>query len=201
MRAIKLFLIFIIATSLCLCAGQKPAKKTPVPTPTPTPTTPISTPTPKPTPTPTPAVSAGGIKLVDGVCLHCHNKPSKNLAYPQALSIPGHVNGSAYCIYCHVPNAKKMTRKQIDEYVAEFHHKTKYAQEGNCQYCHKAITNVSVCGTCHDNGNLIVIHSKYNVGCKACHGYDFMRIHVEKKPFPPKFPIPTKPKEEQKGWI
>ncbi len=210
MKALKVIFLIFIATTLCLCAGHKtvtaptptPIKKAPAVTPTPKLT---PTPTPKPTPTPTPVgVSAKGIRLVDGECLRCHNNPSKKLAYPQALSIPGHVNGSAYCKYCHVPNITKMTPEQIDRYITELHHKTEYAQKGDCQYCHKAAMSeksVKNCGTCHANGNLIAIHSPYNVGCKECHGYDFMRIHVEKKPFPPKFPIPTKPKKEQKGWI
>ncbi len=212
MKASKLFLIFIVAfaVSFCLCASKPtPVEKTPAVTPKPTVTTPAKpTPvaTPKPTSTPTPEknVSAEKIKLVDGECLNCHNNPSKKLVYPQALSIPGHINGSAYCKYCHVPNVTKMTPQQIDEYITELHHKTVYAQKGDCQYCHKAAMSeksIKNCGTCHDNGNLLAIHSPYHVGCKECHGYNFMRIHVEKKPFPPKFPIPPKTEEVQKGWI
>jgi len=209
MRASKLFLIFIILLTvfLCLCAGQKPAEvkvtPTPVKTTPPAKVTPTPTPTPKPTPTPSKIVSAGGVKPVDGQCLNCHNNPLKRMSYPQVFEIPGHINGSAYCKYCHVPNVTKMTQREIDEYITKFHHETKYAQEGNCQFCHKLAKgeNIKNCGTCHQNGNLIAIHSPYNVGCKACHGYDFMRIHVEKKPFPPQFPIPQKPKKEQKGWI
>ncbi len=210
MRASKLFLIFILvfAVSFCLCtAKQAPTEKTPEITPKPTTPvetkTPVKTPTPTPTPKPTTEVTAGKVKPVDGECLNCHNDPLKRQSYPQIYDIPGHVDGSAYCKYCHVPNVTKMTQQEIDAYIAEFHHKTKYAQEGNCQFCHKLAKgeDIKKCGTCHQNGDLIAIHSPYNVGCKDCHGHDFMRIHVEKKPFPPQFPIPQKPKKEQKSWI
>ncbi len=203
MRAHKLFLIFalLIAASFCLCASKAP---TPTPTPTPTPkATPKATPTPTPTPKPKAPtkVSAEKIRLVDGECLRCHNNPSKKMAYPQALSIPGHINGTKYCIYCHVPNVTKLSKEQIEEYILKLHHSTVYAKEGKCSYCHKTtVKGPLTCGDCHDNGNLLAIHSPHNVGCEACHGNDFIRIHVEKKPFPPQFPIPTK-KEEQKGWV
>ncbi len=203
MKAFKLFLIFIIATSICLCAGkQPPAEKTPEITPTPTPTKPTPTPTPKPTPTPTPAVSATGVKLIDGECLRCHNNPSKKLVYPQALDIPGHLNATSYCIYCHVPNVTKMTKEQIDEYITKLHHETKWAKENKCEFCHAKAKgeNVKNCGTCHANGNVFAIHSPHNVGCEDCHGHDFIRIHIDKKPFPPQFPIPVK-SEEKKGWV
>ena len=189
---------------LCLCAGKQQPSPTPTPKATPTPT---PTPTPKATPTPTPkpttVTSAEKVKPIDGECLKCHDNPKMSLAYPQVFSIPGHINGSAYCVYCHVPNVTKMTTQQIDAYIAKLHHETKYAKEGKCDYCHKYAKGpkVKVCGTCHDNGNLIAIHTPYHVGCKACHGNDFMRIHMEKKPFPPQFPIPTNKSVQKSGWI
>ncbi len=208
MRVARLFIILIIlfAASFCLCA-KKPTQVTPTPAPTtPKPTakptaTPTVTATPKPTPTPTKIVSAEKVQPYDSTCLGCHDNPKKYArSVPQVFSIPGHINGTAYCIYCHVPNATKMTKEQIIAYVAKFHHQTVYAKEGNCRYCHKTITKAQLnCGLCHENGNLIAIHSPHKVGCKDCHGHNFMRIHLERKPFPPKFPIPEK--GGKSGWI
>ena len=202
MRVAKLlFIIILFAVLLSLCA-QKPAQTTPTPIPT-TPT-PKATPTPTPTPKPTPSkvVSAEKVQPYDSTCLGCHDNPKEYArSVPQVFSIPGHVNGTKYCIYCHVPNVTRMTKDQIVSYVAKLHHETKYAKEGNCRYCHKTITKAQLnCGLCHENGNLIAIHTPYKVGCKECHGHDFMRIHLERKPFPPQFPIPEK-SEQKSGWV
>ena len=205
MRVAKLFIILtlLFTVSFCLCAQKAQVTPTPTPT-TPKPTaTATPTATPKPTPTPTPkVVSAEKVQPYDSTCLGCHDNPKEYArSVPQVFSIPGHVNGSAYCIYCHVPNATKMTKEQIIAYVAKLHHQTEYAKEGNCRYCHKTITKAQLnCGLCHENGNLIAIHSPYKVGCKECHGHDFMRIHLERKPFPPQFPIPEKG-ETGGGWV
>ncbi len=146
------------------------------------------------------SIKAAVTKPIGGECLGCHYNP-KTQYIPQVDKIPGHLNATKYCIYCHVPNVTHKTRKQIDEYIAELHHNTTWAKEGKCSFCHKTTTeNMRDCGACHgypnpvspSNGNVFVIHSPHGVDCQDCHGHVFILIHYYHKPFPPQFPIPVK---------
>ena len=145
-------------------------------------------------------VKAAVIKPIGGECLGCHYNP-KTQYIPQVNKIPGHLNATKYCIYCHVPGVLNKTRKQIDAYLAALHHNTTWAKKGDCSFCHRTISTASMknCGACHgypnpvspSHGNVFVIHSPHNVDCQDCHGHNFILIHYYHKPFPPQFPIPV----------
>ncbi len=188
MRA-KIFLIFLLlvfSATLVLCA-QPEISKTPGET---------ATPTPAPTVTATPlphhakAAEAGPI---DGNCLACHYNPDRQYV-PQVDRIKGHLNASGYCVYCHIKNASKLNETQLFQSVHALH-TSKYK---DCNRCHRTYSKAELeCGRCHaadpfkaSNGNVFKIHSPRGVGCKACHGNDFMRIHYDKKIFPPSFSFP-----------
>jgi hypothetical protein len=175
--AIPLIIIFIlisVTTTLCVKEVPKEALK--------------EIPTPTPTRTPIKQVE----EVVGGECLACHYNENR-LYVPQANVVAGHLNGSQYCIYCHVENASKLSEKELFSVLHAFH-TSKYQ---NCSMCHKTYTKEDVkCGKCHaedpftpSNGNLLEIHSPRNVGCRDCHG-DFMKIHMEKRIFPEYFSFP-----------
>jgi len=148
----------------------------------------------------TQSIKAATVEPIGGECLGCHYNP-KTQYIPQVNKIPGHLNATKYCIYCHVPGVLHKTRKQIDAYLAALHHNTTWAKKGKCSFCHKTIStrNMRDCGLCHgypnpvspSNGNVFVIHSPHGVDCQDCHGHNFILIHYYHKPFPPEFPIPN----------
>ncbi len=209
MRSI-IFLIVItltLAVALSMCVQtekvnpnlttNKSVVKTPVKTPTPVTINKVN----KTSSKTIKAAITNVTKPIGGECLDCHYNP-KTQYIPQVDKIPGHLNATKYCIYCHVPNVKHKTKKQIDQYLAALHHNTTWAKEGKCSLCHKSISteNMRDCGACHgypnpvspSHGNVFIIHSPKGVDCQDCHGHDFILIHYYHKPFPPQFPIPTK---------
>jgi len=201
MRAVIFLLVFAIISIgalSCMCVQTKTAQmpQTPVKTPVKTNQTVNQTAVNRTNET----VKAATTKPIGGECLGCHYNP-KTQYIPQVDKIPGHLNATKYCIYCHVPGVLNKTRKQIDTYLASLHHNTTWAKEGDCSFCHKTIStaNMKDCGACHgypnpvspSHGNVFVIHSPHNVDCQDCHGHVFILIHYYHKPFPPQFPIPT----------
>ncbi len=207
MRAIIFLLVFAVISAsalTCMCVQTETVNQTKIqPTPTPV----VKTPTPVATPNASKSsvqaekVSAAeATRPIGGECLGCHYNP-KTQYIPQVDKIPGHLNATKYCIYCHVPGVLHKTRKQIDEYIAALHHNTTWAKEGKCSYCHRTISTASMrnCGLCHgypnpvepSHGNVFVIHSPHGVDCQDCHGNNFIAIHYYHIPFPPQFPIPN----------
>jgi len=180
---ISLLLVFSVALALC---AQPEVSKTPTETATPAPTPVTTTP-------PLQHVKAAKTEPIDGNCLACHYNSNRQYI-PQVNRIQGHLNASEYCIYCHVKNASKLTPKQLFQAVHALH-TSKYK---DCNKCHKTYSKAELnCGRCHaanpfeqSNGNVFKIHSPRGVGCKACHGNDFMRIHYDKKVFPAQFSFP-----------
>jgi len=123
----------------------------------------------------------------DVVCENCHLNPKRQYV-PQADKIQGHVNGSAYCIFCHAKG------EDVVKAIGDLHH----ARFKDCIRCHPTFSLKDVrCGKCHgypdpfeeSAGNLLKIHLSRGFGCKDCHGHDFIRIHIQKKKFPERFNI------------
>ncbi len=163
----KIFLLILISVILILCVQHEK---------------PVVTPTPKP-------VQIVKETPIDDECLACHQNP-KRLYVPQAESIEGHLNASEYCIPCHIKNAMNMSKREIFKILHSFH-TSKYKE---CGKCHKNFTREELeCWRCHSsdpfkpsNGNVFKIHSPRGVGCKDCHGDDFIRIHYKHEIFPEK---------------
>ncbi len=184
---------------MCMCVQTETVKPNTT-APTPTPISTVSAPKPVKTPSVNKIEAENATRPIGGECLGCHYNP-KTQYIPQVDKIPGHLNATKYCIYCHVPGVKHKTRKQIDAYIAALHHNTTWAKEDKCSFCHKTISteNMKDCGACHgypnpvspSHGNVFVIHSPHGVTCQDCHGDNFIAIHYYHIPFPPQFPIPT----------
>jgi len=129
---------------------------------------------------------------IDGNCLACHYNERRQYV-PQADRIPGHLNASDFCIYCHVKNATELSEREIFEAIHPVHAKSR-----DCSECHRTYTRDELrCGNCHagedmlepSNGNVFEIHSPRGVGCEDCHGRDMIRIHIEGKKFPEYFSL------------
>jgi len=202
MRLAIFLLVFALASAvtLSMCVQTEKVKPTTTPTVTPIKKLTSANKTTNVTAKLNRSVKAAVTEPIGGECLGCHYNPKRQYI-PQVNKIPGHLNATRYCIYCHVPGAINKTRKQIDEYIAELHHNTTWAREGKCSFCHRTTTeNMRDCGACHgypnpvspSNGNVFVIHSPHGVNCQDCHGHVFILIHYYHKPFPPQFPIPVK---------
>jgi hypothetical protein len=107
------------------------------------------------------------VVMGQNICESCHLSGKKYI--PQAYGVEQHVNGTVYCLKCHI----------IDHRVHPIN------KNVTCEQCHGTTnpqipsTSVGskVCGECHDypdplkpsDGNLIVIHRPRNVDCKQCH--------------------------------
>ncbi|RLI89314.1 MAG: hypothetical protein DRO98_01340 [Archaeoglobales archaeon] len=176
---IAFLLIFAATIALCIQTREVPEKPQAVVVPT-------------PAPQKAPQVQAAEAKAkpIDGNCLACHYN-TKRQYVPQVERIPGHIDATEYCIYCHVKNAPQLNEDQLFKAVHALH-TSKYS---DCNKCHKTYTREELgCGKCHasdpfkpSNGNVFEIHSPRNVGCMGCHGDDFARIHIDRKPFPEYF--------------
>jgi hypothetical protein len=178
---VYLVVIFILASAIfSLCIQQKETSKFEVPTPIREKALVIET------------VVEVKAEPVDSSCLACHYNENRTYV-PQADMIAGHLDASEYCIYCHVPNASKIPREELITGLHELH-KNIYS---NCSICHKTFATEEIkCGNCHaedrlkpSNGNVFVIHTPVNIGCKDCHG-EFIQIHTYGKTFPDKFSFP-----------
>jgi hypothetical protein len=111
------------------------------------------------------------------VCEGCHmsGKPS----VPQALTVPPHQNGGAYCLSCHEIN----------------HEKHPMSNGVTCDSCHTGPAkpvyfNGSIsCNNCHNypdslspsEGNIITIHRPRGVSCNKCHTDDCRNCHAESR--------------------
>ncbi|AEA46760.1 cytochrome c3 family protein [Archaeoglobus veneficus] len=179
---ITLILIFATATTLCIQTEEVKEKSSE-----------FVVPTPAPQETPEVQSTAAKAEPIDGNCLACHYN-AKRQYIPQVEKISGHLDASEYCIYCHVKNAPELTPEQLFQEVHKLH-TSKYS---DCDKCHKTYTKEELaCGNCHAGdpfkpsyGNVFEIHSPRNVGCMECHGDDFARIHIDRKPFPAYFSFP-----------
>ncbi len=209
MRAVIFLLVFAVISAsalMCMCVQTETVKTHMTPTPVNTAPAPAETPTPAPAKALAKATqnaticAAEATRPIGGECLGCHYNP-KTQYIPQVDKIPGHLNATKYCIYCHVPGVLHKTKKQIDACIAAMHHNTTWAKEDKCSYCHKTISTASMknCGLCHgypnpvepSHGNVFVIHSPHGVDCQDCHGNNFIAIHYYHIAFPPQFPIPN----------
>ncbi|RLI85988.1 MAG: hypothetical protein DRP01_05085 [Archaeoglobales archaeon] len=161
----KIFLIILISVSLILCVQHERVVKPSI--------TPSKTPT--------------KAEPIDGECLACHKNPKRQYV-PQAEGIDGHKNASRHCIRCHIRDAKNMSEREIFLALHSLH----TSKHKDCKKCHKIYTREELeCWRCHSSDpfkpsgcNVFEIHSPRNVGCKDCHGDDFIRIHYEHKIFP-----------------
>ncbi len=190
----KTLLFFAIALVLIASMCAQPSEKVAESTPTPSATqTPVNTPTPSATPAQTPPEKPGsestGFSESGPVCENCHLNANRQYV-PQADKIPGHVDGVAYCQYCHAEG------NDVVKEIADLHH-SKYS---DCQKCHKGYDLEKMdCGSCHgypdpfspSGGNLLTIHMSRGIKCQDCHGYDFLRIHQDKVIFPDRFRVPV----------
>lgn len=109
------------------------------------------------------------------VCEGCHMSGKSSV--PQALTVPPHQNGGAYCLSCHVIN----------------HEKHPMSNGVNCESCHTgpekpAYLNGSIpCNNCHNypdalspsGGNIITIHRPRGISCNKCHTDDCRKCHAE----------------------
>ncbi|MBE8540050.1 hypothetical protein [Geoglobus acetivorans] len=187
-RTTLLFFVIALAVIVPMCSQsyEKAPEKTPVPE-----QTPFSDGQKSVTSTPVPETGTDygstAPELEGPVCENCHLN-SKRQYVPQADKIEGHLDGTKFCQYCHVKG------DDVVRELGNLHH-SKYS---DCSKCHVNYDLEKMdCGSCHaypdpfepSNGNLLKIHLSRGVGCKDCHGTDFLRIHQDKKIFPDKFGI------------
>ncbi len=178
-------LLLIFLTSLLLfCVSEKPQEgKT------------IATPTATPVVEKTPEVKEKVEKqLPRSECENCHNNEKRQYV-PQAYKIEGHKNAD-YCISCHLSKYLNESKQKLLERLHE-----KHVTKAECTKCHREIGKSEwECLNCHGEdpfspgNNLVDIHRYRGVLCEDCHGSDYLRIHMKKKPFPVELkPIPPKP--------
>jgi hypothetical protein len=115
------------------------------------------------------------ILVSENVCEGCHMSGKSSI--PQALTVPPHQNGGAYCLSCH----------EIS------HEKHPMSNGVTCESCHTgpekpAYINGSIpCNNCHNypnalspsGGNIITIHRSRGISCDKCHTDDCRKCHTE----------------------